>query len=336
MKRAEQMTRRTTIPISIVGLSQSGKTSYTNRIVHDKFIEKTAVTMGIDIEYFSHNGLRFELFDMGGQLAFRDAFWQKRVKTSKGVIFIIDGSAPKKFDEVQEWFDKVVDWSEELTTFMIVINKSDLSDFISLVDMVSNINFTNIITKSQSFRMFEVSCLTGENAVSSLNWFTNQILDKLYLENVKLSSVYVYTKHGLPLANIRIDREDETDAEEEGKASLVTGFFSALDSFLQEILDDSLTMIETKNYKLVSAYRNGLVVTIFVGVDDSSANSRVVVESIISESCYIAKEIGFDPNSNHVKNDQYNEINNKLVSYLETCLSEEGGMTNFAVRSVKL
>ncbi|MHA1910612.1 MAG: ADP-ribosylation factor-like protein [Candidatus Kariarchaeaceae archaeon] len=330
------MTRKKTIPISIVGLSQSGKTSFTNRIVHNKFVEKTAVTTGIDIDYFSHNGLRFELFDMGGQLAFRNAFWQKRISTSQGVIFIIDGSDPNKFNEVQEWFDKVVEWAEELTTFMIVLNKSDLTEFISLVDMINKINFTNIITKSQSFRMFEVSCLTGENISSSLNWFTNQIMEQINLEDVKLSSVYLYTKNGLPLAHIKIDREDEEEVDEAGKASLVTGFFSALESFIQEILDDSLTMIETKNYKLVSAHRDGLVATIFVGVNDSSANSRVVVESIITESCYIAEELSFSPNSSHIKNDQYVALNTKLVEYLDNCLSEDGGLKNFTVRRVKL
>jgi hypothetical protein len=93
-------------------------------------------------------------------------------------------------------------------------------------------------------------------------------------------------------------------------------------------------MIITKNFKLVSAHKNGLVATIFVGVNDSSANSRVVVESIITESCYIVHELGFDPKSKYLKNNQYIEINNKLIDYLESCLSNQVGIKNFSINSL--
>ena len=75
----------------IVGITGSGKTTFVKRLLTGRFVENVRPTIGLEVEIYRDKKLgEFELFDLGGQTAYRNVLWMKYVKRSEGIIFIFD------------------------------------------------------------------------------------------------------------------------------------------------------------------------------------------------------------------------------------------------------
>ena len=82
------------IPMSVLGLPSSGKTTFTNRLTTGEFTEPVP-TMGVNFERMNIQDAHFDVFDLGGHEIYREKLWENYIRLSYVMVFLVD-SADKK------------------------------------------------------------------------------------------------------------------------------------------------------------------------------------------------------------------------------------------------
>ncbi|MFX0086333.1 MAG: ADP-ribosylation factor-like protein [Candidatus Hodarchaeota archaeon] len=268
------------IPIAIVGLENAGKTTLAKRIQTGKFIRTITPTTGLDIESVELKGNLFQLFDLGGQIAFRELFWQTYVQLSHGIIFVIDSSDTEKLDHVVEWFWKCLKWNPT-APLLILANKSDLVH-IELNELITKIKLDQIPKQSsqRSFRIFEVSTKTGANIKEALGWFSEKLIPLLEQKTVRLIGLYLYLPTGIPIASHRFTSKKIEDFDED----MVPGFLHALDQFASGVIgaSEGLNSITTEQGRIMTVKREGVMCAIVTDKESDPITARVIAESFLN------------------------------------------------------
>ncbi|MFX0066714.1 MAG: ADP-ribosylation factor-like protein [Candidatus Hermodarchaeota archaeon] len=188
------------IPITITGLESAGKTTMIERLLTGKFREALPPTMGMNIERYElkrKSRLEFQIFDLGGHVAFREIIWANYVQLALGSIFVFDASdrEPQNLREAKNWFWKVIDWTSA-PVIMFVANKIDL-DHMSLLEIGEGLDLMRFShTPKVSFQVFPASIKTGENFENMFKWFFEKI--ERSIETIRLGNVlglYIHKKN---------------------------------------------------------------------------------------------------------------------------------------------
>lgn len=278
---AEKQERRQKVPIVVAGITGSGKTTFVQRLLTGTFIESEGTTLGLDVEIYrdkKFGGAVFQLFDLGGQPAFREMLWMKYIKMSQGVIFVFDSANPEHVEEAREWFWKVCDWSGTDMPILFLANKWDLPIRMELTDIIEKLEITRFSEMpARSFRIYSTSMVTGENVQKALNWFIERVREKVESERVLLHHIYIYTDEGKPLLEIPLTKPM-------GDPILLAGFFAAVDNFSSFVMNEpgGVHSIQTQNYRLVMVKGNEYICSVVISSHDSVQKGRIVAESIIA------------------------------------------------------
>ena len=175
--------------ISFVGLPRAGKTTLLHAIRGEYNIETTR-TMGMDIEKMAFGDSNIVTYDLGGQEAFAETFWEPFVKVSNGVIFVFDSADPDCVELAGFWLDKVLDWTKEEAILCFFANKKDLPDSMSMPQIFEVMQLSNIIVrKPLGFQVFHVSALTGEGVDKAWAWFLSRIYTSEELRSILGSTI---------------------------------------------------------------------------------------------------------------------------------------------------
>ena len=101
------------IPLVVIGLPRAGKTSLVRRMKTGEFLE-TKPTLGMQFDTTEIDDARFDLFDLGGHVSYRQTIWETYTRLAYGIIFIVDSANPEEFDFTAYDCDKLfVEGSEE-------------------------------------------------------------------------------------------------------------------------------------------------------------------------------------------------------------------------------
>ncbi|MFX1283233.1 MAG: ADP-ribosylation factor-like protein [Promethearchaeota archaeon] len=267
------------IPIAIVGLENAGKTTLAKRLQTGEFIPTITPTQGLDIESVVIKGSLFQLFDLGGHISFREMFWKTYVQLSQGIIFVIDSSDTKRFDQVVEWFWKSLEWNHT-APLLILANKADLAH-IELNELINKIKLDQVTQKNpeRSFRIFEVSMKEGTYLDEAIGWFSQKIIPILKQKKVKLIGIYLYLPTGIPIASHRFTRTTE-DFDE----NIVPGFLYALDQFASGVIGPSegLNTISTEKGRILTVKREGVMCAVVTDKESDPITTRIIAESFLT------------------------------------------------------
>jgi ADP-ribosylation factor related protein 1 len=66
-------------------------------------MDRISPTVGLNLAQIEYGGYRVVYWDLGGQKLLR-GIWEKYYEECHGIMFVIDGSCEKRFDELKETF----------------------------------------------------------------------------------------------------------------------------------------------------------------------------------------------------------------------------------------
>lgn len=178
---------RNTKSIVLLGLETAGKTTLLNQWARG-VTAKTTTTIGLDIEHVEVGTEIFNLIDLGGQEAFRLTLWKTYAQMAEGIIFVFDITEKARTQEAIKWFWQVAEWVQTGIPIMFCANKIDLKKekggdkkAMTLEEIITSFDlkrFGSELKAEHSFRIFEISALTGENVEKSMNWLFNRLQKK--------------------------------------------------------------------------------------------------------------------------------------------------------------
>ncbi|MFX0116227.1 MAG: ADP-ribosylation factor-like protein [Candidatus Hodarchaeota archaeon] len=166
-----------------VGLPESGKTTIVNRLLTGNFSNPSR-TMGLNVDSVTYEGMEFQTFDMGGQLAFRD-LWESHVRTATAVVYVIDSAGPTLFAESHEALQSCLVQIPRKSLLVILANKSDLAESVSLATIIKTFEWHEIQTihDFRAINLFQMSAKTGENFDEAFQWLFETILRTSHMKN---------------------------------------------------------------------------------------------------------------------------------------------------------
>lgn len=155
--------------ITIVGLEKAGKTTLVERLRLNKFV-KTKTTNGVTIEKVEYKGIKFIVYDLGGQEHFRKYIWEHFWKSNL-IIFVIDSADKGRLEIVRDELFRVFRVNAPI---LVLANKQDLPDALSAGEIIKIMGLHQI--KDRSFAVFPISALTGENVFNAFDWAIDKLL----------------------------------------------------------------------------------------------------------------------------------------------------------------
>ena len=206
------------ITISITGLPNAGKTSFTQRLLTGSFIE-TQPTIGVDVEFTDYRGFPLQIWDMGGHMAFRQHIWENYIRQSSALIFIFDASDSSKIEESSDWFWKSLSWiDKEGIPVLFLANKWDLvTNKDSVLDEIVTgfeLNKLASIDSRISFRFYFISVKSGAYISDAMKW----LIIKNFMEKNKITfqidSFDIFINSDVFIAHLHDNSENRMEVED--------------------------------------------------------------------------------------------------------------------------
>ena len=165
------------IPYRIISLGSAGvgKTSIIRRLITDKFIENSRVTIGIDISeeyYVKYKDIKYKLYfyDTCGQEEITSQLPQNYLRNSDGVLFVFDISDKKSFKDLKEkWIELYKDAKENIVGVLIG-NKCDSKRQVNY-DKAKN------FAKDHGLVYLEISAKLDINVKKAIAVLLNEIIE---------------------------------------------------------------------------------------------------------------------------------------------------------------
>lgn len=263
------------LPVTIIGLQNSGKTTLLRWLVEGKF-RRPAPTIGVEFETANIYGLHCTVFDVSGQEAFRENLWKRYVQSSVGLIYMFDSTDPKLIEESKSWYWKMVnEWMSGLGSdkcILFLANKADLKNSMKLDVIIDKLELEKMAQYPNiTFQIFKVSIKTGKNLELAIKWLINKL--------IKLSSTLKFS----PQAILVSDKTGEVIYQYMKKeivkdSTFLSSFLSAISAFSDEILNTKNMIKVTKaaNYYFLTLEHGELFITVsFENFEDLATARRV-------------------------------------------------------------
>ena len=170
--------------VAFIGLGYAGKTTILNRLRNNEFVEDSVRTMGLNVDAFEYNGIKFSAFDLGGQETFR-MIWEPYVSNALAVVYVIDSSTPELFEESASVLHKVLSYIPNNATLLILANKSDLAGPDTLDQIVAKFDFYTLQTTTNLARIniFYISAKTGDQFEDAFDWLAESVTKAIILQS---------------------------------------------------------------------------------------------------------------------------------------------------------
>lgn len=265
------------IPVTIVGLENAGKTTLIERLKHDKFVEDTTPTIGVSFEIFDVDNTRFKIFDLGGQLVFREQFWIKYASYSYGIVFVFDAADRQKLADAKKWYWKLIDELEveDRIAIAFLANKADLDGCMSLQEIIDELELTKMGEHPAiSFQIFKTSNKTAENISQFVEWFERKINNIAKARSTSPKGLILSTIYGR--IQFVLDFSDLSE-----QIDLVRELLMTLYEEQKDILKTfKLTSMIYKDVKLVCNEKADMILSLITHPTDSDVEAQRYIDII--------------------------------------------------------
>lgn len=260
------------IPITIVGLPYGGKTTLVNWLLKKKFT-RPKPTVGLKFDQVHIGDVVFNIFDLSGQVQYREEIWETYVMTSAGIIFILDSSDSSLLDEAKKWFWIIInDWLEGIFTDKVILflaNKSDLQKSMKLDEIIDSLGLTQMSSiPNLSFQIFKTSIRTNSNLEFAMKWFFSKIRQNVEEQKMKPSAIIVSDTSGTP-----VYLHDPNKIVDD--TGMFVGYLRALSGFSDELLgQEKFKVIKLDNHYFFISESKDHIVTVAAKKEEALPEAR--------------------------------------------------------------
>ena len=163
------------VRILMVGLDGAGKTSILYQLKMAELV-RTIPTIGFNVEQLDYKGLKFTIWDVGGQDKIR-ILWKHYYQNTDGLIFVVDCNDEERFEKANEVL-KLMLTSEELKNacLLVLANKQDINGAISPVELTKILDMGNL--KNRKWLVQGSSAVSGQGLKEGFDWLAKILLKK--------------------------------------------------------------------------------------------------------------------------------------------------------------
>ena len=164
--------------IAVVGLDSAGKTTMLYFLRFEKSVE-TLPTIGVNVEVLKRQNVNLSIFDLGGQLHFRN-LWGTLMRGSSAIIFVLDSSDRERLEEAKtELWKVLIDPNYPDAPLLVVANKQDKEGAMSIEEIIRSCGLDDPgKLGTRSWHIQPTVATTGQGVEEAIRWIVME-LDKL-------------------------------------------------------------------------------------------------------------------------------------------------------------
>ncbi|KJH47036.1 ADP-ribosylation factor family protein [Dictyocaulus viviparus] len=173
--------------LTLVGLQNSGKTTFVNVIASGQFTEDMIPTVGFNMRKITKGNVTIKLWDIGGQPRFR-SMWERYCRGVNAIVFMVDAADEDKLEASRNELMQLLDKAQlDAIPVLVLGNKKDLPgslDERQLIERIGTLNwskqllsmlrvnfFRNLSAiQNREICCYSISCKEKENIDITLQW----------------------------------------------------------------------------------------------------------------------------------------------------------------------
>ena len=182
--------------IIIVGLHNAGKTTILYKLALNEVVV-TQPTIGSNVEEVSHQNVKLQVWDLGGQESLR-ASWDAYYENAEAVIYVVDSAesdAQNLLLSKMEFFNLLYHNDLKDAVILVLANKIDLPSARDSGEIAELFTLHEI--KDHDWHVQGCCALTGEGLDKGLDWLTTKLNNKRGAEAAKLKNVTKLPDHDM-------------------------------------------------------------------------------------------------------------------------------------------
>eukprot|EP00873_Tetraselmis_striata_P017538 jgi/Tetstr1/437802/TSEL_026443.t1 len=171
--------RKDELHVLILGVDKAGKTTLLEKMktLYTDYMglepEKILPTVGLNVGRIEAHKAKLIFWDLGGQSGLR-SIWDKYFEEAHAVVFLVDASAPDRFEESKAALERVLG-SMDITgaPLLVLANKQDVPGCCSAEEVQDYYGVGRY--DSRPTRITGISAYTGEGIREGLFWLVEVI-----------------------------------------------------------------------------------------------------------------------------------------------------------------
>ncbi|CAI5446871.1 unnamed protein product [Caenorhabditis angaria] len=154
--------------LTLVGLQNSGKTTFVNVIASGQFTEDMIPTVGFNMRKITKGNVTIKLWDIGGQPRFR-SMWERYCRGVNAIVFMVDSADEEKLEGSRNELMQLLDKPQlESIPVLVLGNKKDLEGALDERQLIERMNLSAI--QNREICCYSISCKEKENIDITLQW----------------------------------------------------------------------------------------------------------------------------------------------------------------------
>lgn len=154
--------------LTLVGLQNSGKTTFVNVIASGQFTEDMIPTVGFNMRKITKGNVTIKLWDIGGQPRFR-SMWERYCRGVNAIVFMVDAADEEKLEASRNELGQLLDKPQlDGIPVLVLANKKDLPGALDERQLIERMNLSAI--QNREICCYSISCKEKDNIDITLQW----------------------------------------------------------------------------------------------------------------------------------------------------------------------
>lgn len=163
------------VRVLILGLDNAGKTTILYKLQMGEVVT-TVPTIGFNVETVQYKGLRFQVWDLGGQTSIRP-YWRCYYQNTNAIIYVVDSADTERIGISKQELVTMLE-EEELkeAVLMVFANKQDLPNALTSDALAEKLGLSAL--KNRQWSIFKTSAIKGDGLYEGLDWLVNALKEQ--------------------------------------------------------------------------------------------------------------------------------------------------------------
>ncbi|ESO02484.1 hypothetical protein HELRODRAFT_155828 [Helobdella robusta] len=154
--------------LALVGLQNSGKTTFVNVIAAGEFSEDMIPTVGFNMRTVTKGNVTIKIWDIGGQPRFR-SMWERYCRGVNAIVYMVDASDLDRIEASKNELHNLLTKPQLIGIPVLVLgNKRDVPNSLDEKDMIERMSLS--VFQDREICCYSISCREKDNIDITLQW----------------------------------------------------------------------------------------------------------------------------------------------------------------------
>ncbi|KAL5267238.1 hypothetical protein ACHWQZ_G004314 [Mnemiopsis leidyi] len=158
--------------LTLVGMQNSGKTTFVNVLASGQFNEDMIPTVGFNMRKVTKGNVTIKLWDIGGQPRFR-SMWERYCRGVSCIVYMVDAADHERLEGSKQELHNLLSKPQLVGIPVLVLgNKKDLPNSLDENQLIDKLELKLVTDRDIS--CYSISCKDKHNLDITMQWIISR------------------------------------------------------------------------------------------------------------------------------------------------------------------